>query len=36
MMMEFSSLPQRGNVGVIDEGKELSVLSPMWVEGEEG
>lgn len=32
-MMEFSSLPKWGNVGVIDEGKEFNTLSPGWIEG---
>lgn len=32
-MMEFSSLPKWGNVGVIDEGEEFSMLSPVWMEG---
>lgn len=31
-MMEFSSLPKRGNVGVADERKEFSMLSPVWME----
>lgn len=33
-MMAFSSLPNWGNLGVIDEGKEFSMLSPVWMEGE--
>lgn len=36
MLMEFSSLPKWGNVGVIDEGKKLSMLSQFrWKEKDE-
>ena len=31
-MMEFPSLRKWGNVGVIDEGKEFGMLSPVWME----
>lgn len=36
MLIEFSSLPKWGNVGVIDEGKKLSMLSQFkWKEKDE-
>lgn len=33
-MMVFLSLFNWGNFGVIDEGKEFSMLSLVWMEGE--
>lgn len=30
-MMEFSSLRKWRNIGVIDEGKEFSMLNPVWI-----